>query len=36
MSLLALNEKDVFRNAERSMTKCQTFPETFMKIASIH
>lgn len=34
MSLLALGEKDILRNAERSITTHQTFHELFMKVIS--
>ena len=32
MSLLAVNEKDIFRNAKRSIIKCQTLHEVSMKL----
>lgn len=34
MSLLALGEKDMLRNAERSIATHQTFHELFMKVTA--
>lgn len=36
MLLLALREKDIFENVNRSITKCQTLHELFIKVVSTH